>query len=90
VWMTVAMMRSVLEARSIVGWLLALAVVAVPAACASVQNAAARDPMKCERDPHCSRGRSSYADCTRQCADNPECVGRCEQMQRQVDGVGHP
>jgi hypothetical protein len=59
-------------------------------ACGAAQNAAARDPMKCERDPSCSRGRSRYPDCTRQCADNPECVARCEEVQRGVDGVGHP
>jgi hypothetical protein len=90
VWMTAARTGSAQDVRSIVGWLAALAAVAVPAACASAQSAAARDPMKCERDPNCSRGRSSYADCTRQCTDNPECVARCEQIQRQVDGVGHP
>ena len=43
-------------------------------ACSSVQNAAAKDPMTCERDPSCSRARTSYADCTRQCVDDPECV----------------
>jgi len=58
-------------------------------ACASAENAAARDPMKCERDPNCSRARASYADCTRQCADNPECMSRCEQVQHQVDSMGH-
>jgi hypothetical protein len=58
-------------------------------ACSSAQNAAARDPMKCERDPSCARGRASYADCTRQCADAPECIQRCEQVQRQTDNIGH-
>jgi hypothetical protein len=76
--------------RRIVGCLFVALVAAAAPACASAQSAAARDPMKCERDPNCSRGRSSYADCTRQCVDNPECVARCEQIQRQVDGVGHP
>jgi hypothetical protein len=72
------------------GFTACFALSAAVLSCASVQNAAARDPMKCERDPNCSRGRASYADCTQQCADNPECVARCEQVQQQVDGVGHP
>ncbi len=59
------------------------------AGCATAENAAAKDPMKCERDPSCSRARSSYADCTRQCVDDPECVRRCDQMQRQIDSMGH-
>ena len=54
------------------------------------QNAAARDPMKCERDPSCSRERGRYPDCTRQCADNPECMRRCEEVQQGVDAMGHP
>jgi hypothetical protein len=58
-------------------------------ACASAENAAARDPMKCERDPSCARARGSYADCSRQCADNPECVDRCNQVQKQMDNLGH-
>jgi hypothetical protein len=57
-------------------------------ACAGAENAAARDPMKCERDPSCARARASYTDCTRQCVDDPECVNRCEQMQRHTDGLG--
>jgi hypothetical protein len=58
-------------------------------ACASTESAAAHDPMKCERDPGCARGRGSYADCTKQCADNAECVKRCEQVQKQTDSLGH-
>jgi hypothetical protein len=58
-------------------------------ACASagntLQNAAAKDPMKCERDPSCSRGRGSYVDCTRSCSDDPECTRRCESIQQGVD-----
>jgi len=56
--------------------------------CGAAENAAARDPMRCERDPTCSRGRSTYADCTRQCADNPECMDRCRQVQEGVDRTG--
>jgi hypothetical protein len=57
-------------------------------ACSTVQNAAAKDPMKCERDPSCSKARSSYADCTRQCVDDPECVRLCDEMQDHVDSMG--
>ena len=64
------------------------ACVAGAPACASVEKAAAKDPMRCERDPSCSRGRANYADCTKQCVDDPECTDRCRTMQ--VDRVGHP
>jgi hypothetical protein len=68
--------------------ILAACLVVVGAACSSPQSAAARDPLKCERDPNCARARGSYADCTRQCADAPECMQRCEQVQKQIDSVG--
>jgi len=61
---------------------------AAASACHTVENAAARDPMRCERDPGCSKGRASYQDCTRQCNDDPECVGRCREIQ--MDRMGHP
>jgi hypothetical protein len=57
-------------------------------ACATVEKAAAKDPMKCERDPSCSRGRTSYQDCYKQCVDDPACVERCETVQRGIDGAG--
>jgi hypothetical protein len=57
--------------------------------CASTQSAAARDPMKCERDPSCARGRASYIDCTRQCVDDPQCMDLCSQVQSQSDSLGH-
>jgi len=57
-------------------------------ACGVAESAAARDPMMCERNPSCSKGRSSYADCTRQCVDDPDCIKRCEQVQKQVDSMG--
>jgi hypothetical protein len=66
-----------------------LALCALTAACASAERAAAKDPMKCERDPSCAKQRGGYADCTRQCADNPECVDRCQQVQKQMDSLGH-
>jgi hypothetical protein len=63
------------------GWLLG---------CGSGQAAAARDPMRCERDPACAKARGSYPDCTRQCNDDPECMSRCEQVQQGTDALGHP
>lgn len=59
-------------------------------ACGSAQGAAAKDPMRCERDPSCASQRGRYPDCTRQCADDQECEKRCEQVQRNVDTMGHP
>jgi hypothetical protein len=50
------------------------------AGCASAQNAAARDPMRCERDPACAKSRGAYIDCDQQCADDPVCTSRCKQM----------
>jgi hypothetical protein len=66
-----------------------LLLIAVGSACGAAESAAARDPMKCERDPSCAKQRGGYADCTRQCADNPECVDRCQQVQKQMDSLGH-
>ena len=57
-------------------------------ACGSARSAAQKDPMQCERDPGCAKGRGSYADCSKQCADNPECMDRCRAAQ--TDRVGHP
>ncbi len=64
---------------------LALFVGSAPA-CAAAEKAAAKDPMKCERDPNCARGRSSYQDCYRQCVDDPACVDRCQEVQHGIDG----
>jgi hypothetical protein len=57
--------------------------------CGSAQSAAARDPMKCERDPNCARARGSYVDCTKQCVDDPQCVDLCTEMQKRTDSLGH-
>lgn len=59
-------------------------------ACAAMERAAARDPMRCERDPACQKAKSAYADCSRQCADDPECMDRCRQVQQGTDSLGHP
>jgi hypothetical protein len=72
-------------AAGLASWVLAIGALG----CATTQNAAARDPMKCERDPSCSRGRSSYADCTKECVDNPQCVELCSEIQRTSDSLGH-
>ena len=48
-------------------------------ACASMENAAKKDPLKCERDPKCQE-KSRSADCSRQCTDDPACVDRCREM----------
>jgi hypothetical protein len=48
--------------------------------CAAAEKAAAKDPMKCERDPDCAKKRGKNTDCTTQCVDNPECMDRCAQM----------
>jgi hypothetical protein len=58
--------------------------------CGSAKAAAAKDPMKCERDPSCGANRGRYPDCTRQCNDDEQCVARCEEVQQGVDHLGHP
>ena len=58
------------------------------AACGAVEKAAAQDPMRCERDPSCAKGKDKYIDCSKQCVDDPECMDRCRTMQ--VDRAGHP
>lgn len=57
--------------------------------CSSMQAAASRDPMKCERDPKCDKRRGRTADCSRQCNDDPACMDRCEQVQQSNGGLGH-
>jgi hypothetical protein len=54
-------------------------------ACRSLENAAAKDPVKCERDPNCTKRSEKSKDCATQCADNPECMKRCEMIQGGVD-----
>ncbi len=59
------------------------------AACATVEGSAAKDPMKCERDPACAKARGSYVDCTRSCNDDPECMRRCDEVKQYQDNMGH-
>lgn len=59
--------------------------------CASVQKAAAEDPMKCERDAKCDKKRTRMSDCSTQCVDDPACMSRCEQVRASSpnSGLGH-
>jgi len=52
-------------------------------ACAAMQANAAKDPLKCERDPNC-KGHDRQFDCSTQCADDPACVDRCNEIQQQT------
>ena len=52
----------------------------VSAACGSLEASAAKDPMKCERDPKCAKHERTF-DCSSQCADDPACVDRCREVQ---------
>ena len=53
--------------------------VALLSGCRSLEAAAARDPMKCERNPTCAKSRGKIRDCATQCADDPACIERCKQ-----------
>jgi hypothetical protein len=57
-------------------------------ACRSMENAAAKDPMRCERDPQCAKTRGKNRDCTTQCNDDPACMDRCREMTTDT-GAGH-
>ena len=67
---------------------LALTAPMLVGACAATQAAAAGDPMKCERDPTCTKARAGYRDCSFQCQDDPACMDRCREAD--PDGLGHP
>jgi hypothetical protein len=53
--------------------------VLVSAGCNTMQNAAAKDPQRCERDPKCGAHDKSK-DCSLQCADDSACVDRCREI----------
>ena len=73
------------------GALLALALLSsVGIGCASTQAAAAKDPLRCERDPSCAKAKGRIPDCTQQCTDDWECIQRCESVQQGIDAQGHP
>ncbi len=48
--------------------------------CASLQSAAAQDPMKCERDPKCESHMEKSRDCITVCVDDPACIERCREV----------
>ena len=51
--------------------------------CGSLERAAAKDPMRCERDPKCNRKSDRSIDCVTQCVDDPACIGRCRSVSGQ-------
>jgi hypothetical protein len=51
--------------------------------CAAATAAAAKDPMKCERDPNC-KGHQAAFDCSTQCSDDPGCLEHCNEIQEQT------
>ena len=67
-------------------WLLCAVVLSI--GCGSLEASAAKDPMKCERDPKCDKKRGRTQDCSMQCSDDPACVERCEQVQSTTK-LGH-
>lgn len=59
-------------------------------ACRMANNAAQKDPMRCERDPKCQAKQGRTADCSLQCSDDPACVERCESIQQSTNTrLGH-
>jgi hypothetical protein len=64
-----------------VSWVVVLGILAL--GCGSVQNAAAQDPQRCERDPKCGHHLDKSRDCVTACSDDPACIDRCRQVQDQ-------
>ncbi|HEY2511681.1 MAG TPA: hypothetical protein VGI39_12520 [Polyangiaceae bacterium] len=52
-------------------------------ACHASQAAAAKDPLRCERDPNCAKHERAF-DCSAQCVDDSACVERCNEIQQQT------
>jgi hypothetical protein len=50
------------------------------AGCAATEAAAAKDPMRCERDPKCAGHADKSRDCVTACVDDPACIDRCRQV----------
>jgi hypothetical protein len=48
--------------------------------CTAMQQAAAQDPMKCERDPSCISHQDKSKDCITTCVDDPACILRCREV----------
>ncbi len=53
--------------------------------CKTLEASAAKDPVKCERDPNCQKRFDKSRDCATQCADDTECMKRCESIQHGID-----
>lgn len=53
---------------------------ALASGCNAVERAAANDPQKCERNPNCASKQGNSRDCATACADNIECMERCQQV----------
>ena len=64
-----------------------LAVIVGLSGCAAAEKSAAKDPMKCERNPDCAKQQMKSRDCSTQCTDDPACMDRCREMSG--DGIGH-
>lgn len=56
--------------------------------CKSLEHAAQKDPMKCERDVACQKKQHKMRDCSAQCNDDPACMDRCRQGS--ADFLGKP
>ena len=59
---------------------LLIAFVLLLVGCKTVEHAAAQDPQRCERDPKCNGHQDKSRDCITACADNRDCIDRCEQV----------
>jgi hypothetical protein len=77
-----------LRPRALCGAVTLALVASALSGCGTMQAAAAKDPMKCERDPNCKNHQRAF-DCNTQCADDPSCVDRCNEVQQQT-GVSAP
>jgi len=64
-----------------------LVAVSVASCGQTLENAAAKDPQKCERDPKCKKNDKAN-DCSAQCSDDPACVDRCREIQTQTGTMG--
>jgi hypothetical protein len=63
--------------------LLLVSLASLVSACAAMQASAAKDPMRCERDPNCKNHTRAF-DCNTQCTDDPACMERCNEVQEQT------
>jgi hypothetical protein len=72
-------MRMMVRGAHRLTWPFAFAALAA-SACAGTQAAAARDPLRCERDPACTERSDKSKDCVTQCVDDPACIDRCREV----------